>query len=302
MSDPATPPTIDPGNAPMQEYWAGSRGQSWVRRSVAYDGQLRAYTEALVAELAPAPGESALDVGCGTGFTTRALAAGVGADGSAVGVDLSAAMIAGARAAADASGVERNGQPTFHLADAQVADLAALNDGRPYDVIASRFGVMFFSDPDAAFANLAAAAAPGARLALVCWASPALNPWFTEPRNATIPLLESVTGASAPEPADAPGPFSMADPDRPITVLERAGWVDASVRPVNTDLYLGGPGPIGSAVEFLTSGSAMAPVITAHPELLQPVRDALIEALSPHHDGTGVCYAAAAHLITATLP
>ena len=286
----------------MEEYWAGTRGQSWVRRSVAYDGQLRAYTDALVAELLAAPGESALDVGCGTGFTTRKLAAAVGTEGTAVGVDLSSAMIAGARAAADASGLERDHRPTFDVADAQVADLAALNEGRPYDVIASRFGVMFFADPEVAFTNLAAAAAPGARLAMVCWAAPALNPWFTEPRDATIPLLESVTGVSKPEPADAPGPFSMADSAHPIEVLERSGWADASARPVNTDLYLGGPGPIGSAVEFLTSGSAMAPVIAAHPELLQPVRDALIEALSPHHDGTGVCFSAAAHLITATLP
>lgn len=302
MTDRADQPTIDPGNAPMQEFWAGSRGQSWVRRSVAYDRQLRRYAEALIAELVPALGESTLDVGCGTGFTTRALATAVGAGGSAVGVDLSTAMIAGARAAADASGIERNGRPTFHVADAQVADLAALNDDRPYDVIASRFGAMFFADPDAAFANLAAAAAPGARLAIVCWAAPDLNPWFTEPRAAAKPLLESVTGPSKPERADAPGPFSMADPERPVAVLERSGWTDAAVRPLADDLYLGGPGPIGSAVEFLTSGSMMAPAIEAHPALLQPVRDALTEAIAPRHDGTGVCYPAAAHLITATLP
>ena len=302
MADPATTPTIDPGNAPMQEFWAGSRGQSWVRRSVSYDSQLRGYSDTLVAELAPAPGESALDVGCGTGSTTRQLAAAVGTDGTAVGVDLSSAMIAGARAAADASGLERQHRPRFEVADAQVADLAALNGGQPYDVIASRFGVMFFSDPDAAFANLAAAAAPGARLAVICWASADLNPWFTEPRDAAMPLLESVIGTPKPETAGAPGPFSMADPERPIAVLERSGWAEASVRHLEDDLYLGGAGPIGSAVEFLTSGSMMAPVIEAHPALLQPVRDALTEALAPHHDGTGVRYRAAAHLITATRP
>lgn len=300
MTEPLPTSTIDPGNAPMRDYWSGGRGQSWVRRSVAYDGQLRPYTDALVAELAPAPGESGLDVGCGTGFTTRALAAAVGADGSAVGVDVSPAMIAGARAAADASGVERNGRPTFHVADVQVADLTALNDGRPFDVIASRFGVMFFADPEAAFANLADAAAPGARLSFVCWAPPEQNPWFTEPRDAARVLLESVTGTPTPEPPDAPGPFSMADPERPIEMLGRSGWADASVHTLTNHLYLGGPGPIGSAVEFLTSGSGMAPTLAAHPALLPPVRDVLTETLAPHHDGTGVRYPASVHLVTAT--
>lgn len=292
---------IDPGNAPMREYWGGSRGHSWVRRSVAYDGQLRPYTEELMHALKPAPGEAALDVGCGTGFTTRELAAAVGSDGTAVGVDLSNAMVAGARAAADVSGLERGLRPTFAVADVQVADLPALNGGRPYDVVASRFGVMFFADTAAAFTNLAGATAPGGRLGFICWASLDDNPWFTGPRDAAAPILESVAPA-APETPDAPGPFSMSDPERITETLRSAGWEGVALRTLTDELYLGGPGSVDAAIDFLASGSGMAPTLEAHPDLLDPIRAALTEELTPHHDGRGVRYPAAAHLVTAVKP
>lgn len=302
MSDRGEQHSVDPGNAPMQEYWGGSRGLSWVRRSVAYDGQLRPYTDELISALAPSSGEFALDVGCGTGFTTRDLATAVGADGAAVGVDLSEAMVAGARAASDASGLERIQHPNFEVADVQVADLPALNNGRRYDVIASRFGVMFFADPDAAFANLAAATAEGGRFGFICWASPDQNPWFTEPRAAAAPVLAAVVPPAAPEPPDAPGPFSMAEPDRVADLLQRTGWADVSTRTLRDDLYVGGPGSVDAAIEFHTSGSGMAPTLEAHPELLEPMQAALLEVLTPQHDGTGVRYPAAAHLVTAIRP
>lgn len=303
MVDTAPLSPIDPGNTPMRDFWGGSRGQSWVRRSVAYDGQLRAYTGALMDALKPVPGEHCLDVGCGTGYTTRELAVEVTPAGAAVGVDLSHAMVAGARAAAGASGAERNRRPSFAVADVQVADLAALNQSRAYNVIASRFGIMFFADPVAAFTNLASAAAPGARLGLVCWAALQDNPWFTEPRDAALPILEHVLAAPPAEPPrDAPGPFSMADPTRPTDLLERAGWTNASVRTLTNDLYLGGPGSVESTVNFLTSGSAMAPTLHDHPELLEPMNVVLRKVLAPHHDGTGVRYPATAHLVTATRP
>lgn len=206
-------------NEQMIAFWNGPGGQSWARNADDQDRELHALGEVLLDALAAAPGESVLDVGCGPGTTTLAVAERVGPTGRVVGVDVSAPLLAlGEQRAVGFDNV------TFVEADAQ----ATIPAGAPFDAIVSRFGVMFFDDPEAAFANLRRATGPGGRLAFVCWQSPDANPWFfTAPR-----ALAGLPGVDLGPPPDAhtPGPFAFADADRVRAILAAGGWRDVDVR------------------------------------------------------------------------
>jgi SAM-dependent methyltransferase len=185
------------------------------------------FGDAALAAAAPAAGERVLDVGCGCGSATVALGNAVGPAGQVLGIDLSAAMLARAEQRAKAAGL---GHVTFRRADAQTGDL------RPgsQDLVFSRFGVMFFADPPAAFARLRRALRPGGRIAFACWQVPSANPWMALPNRAAIRFF-----GLAPPPHDAPGPFSLADPDRTSAVLGAAGFTSVSIRPHRRTLRLG---------------------------------------------------------------
>jgi SAM-dependent methyltransferase len=169
--------------------------------------------------LAPGPGTRLLDIGCGTG-TLLELAAERGATG--LGVDISPAMIEAA--------TERVPGVSFIVADAQTDDLAAHG---PFDAVTSRFGVMFFDDPTAAFANIRTAAAPGAPLAFVCWRSMEENPIFTL---GTSVLIDRLDPKPPDPPPGAPGPTAFADADRVRSILADAGWRDVDVAPFDATL------------------------------------------------------------------
>ena len=212
-------------NAGQIDYWNDTAGQTWARLQAALDIQIEPLDRAVIAALAPAPGEHVIDVGCGCGESTLALADAVGPSGLALGVDISEPMLAVAR--------ERAGgraQVRFQNADAQVH---AFGQGR-FDMIHSRFGVMFFEDPTAAFANLRRALRPGGRLAFLCWRTPAENPVMTAPMAAAQPFLPP------PEPPTpgAPGPFAFADPERVRAILSGAGFADIAIAP--QDMPAGG--------------------------------------------------------------
>jgi SAM-dependent methyltransferase len=168
-----------------------------------------------------------LDIGAVCGATTLLLADRVGTYGSVLGLDLSEPMLdVAARRAAEAG----LGNVTTLVADAQ--------HHRPDDqahLVASRFGVMFFADPVAAFANLRASLVPGGRLAFVCWQAVQLNPWAIVPGRA----IASVVGPAAPADPLAPGPFAFAAADRVRSVLTEAGWSDIDVSPIGHDLFMG---------------------------------------------------------------
>ena len=198
-------------NVEQAAAWDGPAGDAWVAREEFQNAALAAHTERLLAAADVQPTDHVLDVGCGTGDTTRA-AARLAVDGDALGVDLSSAMLARARERAAAEGLTT---VSFEQADAQVHPFA---DAR-FDVVISRFGVMFFGDPVAAFANLARATVPGGRLALVVWQPVTGNEWLEVPRAAL-----AVGRELAPIPEDVPGPFGLADPERVRRILGDAGW------------------------------------------------------------------------------
>ncbi|CAM3555512.1 class I SAM-dependent methyltransferase [Occultella aeris] len=205
------------GNEAMREVWAsGSAG--WVRHQRIYDAAFAPFTTAVLAAAELAPGQRVLDVGCGTGTLLEAAAT---AGAHPVGVDISDDMVAAARLRVPGASVI--------IADAQDGDLLAAAPGAPFDRVVSRFGVMFFADPCAAFANLRTAAVPDARLAFVCWREEERDLFELGLRT----LLARHEDPPGPPPSGVPGPLGLGEAAHVRQVLADAGWRDVAVEPVD---------------------------------------------------------------------
>jgi SAM-dependent methyltransferase len=282
---------VTEANAEQRSYWNEQAGPVWVANQERLDQQIRPHGELALAALAPARGEHVLDVGCGCGETALALAERVGPKGSVLGVDLSEPMLARARERAAAAGVR-------HLelvaADAQTA---ALGEAR-FDAAFSRFGVMFFSAPELAFANVRKALRPGGRIAFVCWRPAAENAWVVVPMQAAAAVLPSLP---SPPPPDAPGPFSFGDAGRVRRILEAAGFDEIRIEPVDLAMAPGGGNPDQAAELFLDVGplgSALREA-GAGPELRERVKASVRRAFEPHVRGGRVELGSAVWLVQA---
>lgn len=275
-------------NADQVEYWNSKVGDTWARMQDRLDLAFTPVTAALLSLAAPQPGEDVLDVGCGSGETTLALATVVGDTGSALGLDISEQLLARARARADELVCD---------ADFRNADAATFNDEAGFHLIVSRFGVMFFNDPTAAFANLHALAAPGGRLVFACWQPAADNLWATLPTNSLARLLPP----AAPADPDAPGPFAFADPGRVQAILDAAGWRDVAFHDVPFTMMIGdGPDPMAAAIKFnLRIGPAARAIHDAGPEAEAAAPAALAAALAPYLAEGEVRLPGAVWLVTA---
>jgi SAM-dependent methyltransferase len=206
--------------------WDGEEGDYWARHADRFDDSVAGYHGPLMAAAGIGPADRVLDVGCGTGQTTRD-AARLAPAGHALGVDLSGAMLRVARARADAEGV-RNA--SFLQADAQVHPFEAGG----FDVVISRTGAMFFGDRAEAFANLARALRPGGRLALVAWQPVPANEWFVSVMGALA------AGRDLPSPPpEAPSPFALSDPARVVPLLEGAGFTTPALTPLSEPMRFG---------------------------------------------------------------
>ena len=227
MTSDAAPVPDDPAA------WTGERVANWLRLSAGLERQLAPVSDVLFAAAALAPGERVLDVGCGTGPTTREAAGAVGPDGSVTGLDVSAGML---EAAASVPVPDGAAPITWTPGDAVTWDAPAA----AFDAVISRFGVMFFSDPAAAFATLAGATAPGGRLAVAVWARRDESPLFEVPLAAALEVTRA-HGVADPEGLEPDGgPFSLGDPAAVTALLERAGWSDVAVTPHRLALPFGG--------------------------------------------------------------
>ena len=238
----------DAVNAAQRDFWSTTPGRKWATHQAALDVLFAELRDLMIATAAPAAGERALDIGCGTGDTTLALADRVGVEGRVAGVDISEPLLALARE----RGAGRQGV-RFELADAQVARFEP-----GHDLAASRNGVMFFADPVAAMANIASALRPGGRIALVCWAAQAANPWT----DLTAAAGTRVVGPPPDEPPGRPGQFAFADRDLVCGFLEAAGF-DA-VRGVGHDVLLHVAGGAQAAAELATSIGPVARILQVH--------------------------------------
>jgi SAM-dependent methyltransferase len=277
-------------NAEQIRYWNETAGPKWVAFRELVDGQIGPLGRRAMERARVAPGERVIDVGCGCGDTTIELGRRVAPGGDVVGVDVSAPMLARAARAARAAGVA---SARFQNADAQTHPFPAA----AFDLVYSRFGVMFFTDPVAAFANLRRALRPEGRLTFVCWQALQANPWLSVPLEAAARHV----ALPPPPPAGAPGPFSLADPERVRRILAEAGFEAIGCEEVREMLTVGGAATVDEAVRFLLEGigPTSAALREADPAVRPAVAAAVRAALAPFETAEGVRMGSAAWIVGA---
>lgn len=283
-------PITDARNADQVAYWNGPVGERWRARQQDQDALLAPIAAALLERAAASAGEVVLDIGCGCGFTTVELARRVVPGGRVLGVDLSAPMLARARERAPAElPVEFvQADATAHPFEPEAADL-----------LFSRFGVMFFAEPQKSFANMRRGLRRGARLAFACWREPQRNPWLM------LPLEEAYRHVPRLPPSNPedPGAFAFADEHRVHGILRGAGFEGVAMEPVYLSLDIA----IGRGLDFaVDAATGMGPASRAlegqPPAARAAAVDSIRAALSRYQAGNLVALPAAIWIVTATNP
>ncbi len=274
-------------NAEQREFWNGDEASGWVTDADRYDAMLAPFASLLLDAAALRPDERVVDVGCGNGFTTLECARQV-PEGTATGIDLSAPMLEVATGRATAQGIDN---ATFTLGDAQTDAISG-----KFDAAISRFGIMFFADPVAAFTNIRSAIAPGGRVAFLCWRPLFENEWTLVPTGA---LLQHLPPPDLPDP-DAPGPFRFGAEGSLEQVLSEAGFVDVSGSSVDVSMLIGGPGTLDEAFDFASRNTIVRRFLgDAPPDVRARALGAMREAMASYVTDDGVRMNGAVWLVRA---
>lgn len=277
-------------NADQKDFWAGQSGANWVRLQADMDKLLQPVTDLVLERAALSRGARVLDVGCGTGASVIAAAGHVGQAGHITGIDISDVML-------DLARVRLADYPNTAClqADAQTHGFAPA----AFDAMISRFGVMFFADTTAAFANIARALAPGAAITMASWAPPAQNPYFMLPAAAATQIL----GPMEKVDRTLPGPFAFENETRIIPMLQAAGLIDVTMEPV--PLYLTPRGNVAQVAELCCQIGPATRALThfdASDADHARLHDAIADRLAEHETPQGVRIPATINLYQARKP
>ena len=280
-------PTGHDQNADQVAYWNGPAGQRWAERQAAQDVLLKPVADLVVDRAGLKPGERVIDVGCGSGATAIAFAREVAPSGHVLGVDISGPMLERARQSAP------KGLPVeFVQADATVYPF----ESESFDVLASRFGVMFFADPVLSFANMRKALKRSGRLAFACWREPRENPWMMAPLQAVYKHVPKLP----PQGAEDPGPFAFASEERVHRILGSAGFTGIAMEacPLSFDIAVGRG--IDAAVQGALEIGPTHRALEGQPDELRAAAIAsLRDALAPLSKGDTVILPGSVWIVTA---
>ena len=282
------PPTTHDQNADQLAYWNGPAGQRWAERQQAQDILLGPVAELLIDRAGPAIGERIIDVGCGSGATTIAFAQKLGTSGHVLGIDISGPMLARARASAP-----KDLPVEFVLADATVYPFEPAS----FDLLASRFGVMFFAEPVLSFANMRRALRPSGRLAFACWREPRENPWMIAPLQAVYKHAPKLP----PQGSEDPGPFAFASEERVHRILGEAGFKAIKMEPCPLALDIAVGRGLDAAVQSALEIGPTHRALEGQPaEIRAAAIQSLREALAPLAKGDTVVLPGSIWIVTAS--
>ena len=256
----------------QEEYWNGQGAEAWLAQFDVVDQFLVPFQTAILHAAAIKEGETAIDIGCGTGGTSLPLARAAGPSGRVLGVDISAPLIAEAKKRAEAAGVSN---VDFVVAD---AGAYAFEPGKA-DLLFSRFGVMFFGDPYAAFGNIRKALKSGGRVAFVCWQEIQKNPFFILPMGAAFEVL----GPPEPQPPRAPGPFAFGEKDYVNDILKKADFSNIGIEGLSATMAVPDDFSAERAAEFFVSFGPTKRLLEDQPsDIVEQVRSNIAAALEAH--------------------
>jgi ubiquinone/menaquinone biosynthesis C-methylase UbiE len=282
-----TTPVSHTLNADQIAYWNGPNGQRWTDRQASQDVLLAPVSRLLIDRIAPKAGDRIVDIGCGCGATSIALAERVAPDGFVLGVDISAPMLERARQLAP-----KQLPVDFVQADATIYPF----EPKSFDLLVSRFGVMFFAEPMVSFANLRKAMRPRGRVVFACWREPKENPWMMAPLQAVyrhVPRLPQVG------PED-PGPFAFASEARVKQILQEAGYTDVAMEPCNIALDIAIGRGLDAAADAALEIGPSARALDGHPpEARAAARQSVRELLAPYVRGQSVPLPGSVWIVTA---
>ena len=277
-------------NKNQRDFWSGKGGDIWVERQNAMDTMLSHLGEAALNKLNLNEGENVLDIGCGCGHTTLNIAKRISPDGQVTGLDISEPMLKRAKESANEMSISN---ASFNCVDVQTDDMGE----EVYSAAFSRFGVMFFEDPIAAFHNINKSLITGASLSFVCWQSPALNPW----QSLFIEAVKKYVDLPSPPPR-SPSPFAFMESEYVSSILEESNFQNIMIEGHEAEVNMfSGRSLSDSVKDYISINPVVSGMLKDSTEQEKTeIINSAIEAFSPYYSAKGLIFPSATWLVTTT--